>query len=156
MTVAAATTRRAASTTGIATTLKLFARHQAGAIFVTCLDFGTMSALVELFHTSAVMGTVVGAATGGVTNFVLGREWIFAASAADGTRARQALRYTAVSGASLLLNAAGEYALHDRLGLQFQLARIVIASLVSVGWNFPMHRFFVFSNKPAATVTTSP
>jgi putative flippase GtrA len=119
-----------------------FARHQAGAIFVTALDFAVMTALVTLAGTSAVVGTVFGAATGGVTNFILGRKWIFAATGASARH--QALRYTAVSAASLLLNAAGEYVLHDRLGLQFQIARVVIATLVSVAWNFPMHRYFVF------------
>jgi putative flippase GtrA len=119
-----------------------FARHQAGAIFVTLLDFAVMSALVTLAGTSAVVGTVVGAATGGVTNFVLGRKWIFAATGANARH--QAVRYTAVSGASLLWNAGGEYVLHDRLGIQFQIARAIIATVVSVAWNFPMHRYFVF------------
>jgi len=126
----------------------LFLRHQAGAIVVTALDFATMSALVQLVHTSAVFGTVVGAALGGVTNFILGRKWIFSARAEAASH--QALRYTFVSGFSLVLNAAGEYVLHDRLGLQFQVARAMIAALVSVAWNFPMHRYFVFPHKPSA------
>jgi putative flippase GtrA len=119
-----------------------FARHQAGAIFVTALDFAVMSALFTWCGASAVVGTVFGAATGGVTNFVLGRKWIFAAT--DVSARHQALRYTVVSGASLLLNAAGEYVLHDRLAIQFQVARAIIATVVSVAWNFPMHRYYVF------------
>ena len=125
----------------------LFLRHQAGAIFVTVLDFTTMSLLVQLAHTSAVIGTVIGAALGGTTNFILGRKWIFSARAEAASH--QALRYTLVSGLSLVLNAAGEYLLHDRLGLQFQLARVMIAALVSVAWNFPMHRYFVFPQQPS-------
>ncbi len=129
-------------------TVATFLRHQAGAIFVTALDFGTMSLLVQALGTSAVFGTVVGAALGGVTNFVLGRRWIFAAAGAGEASAHgQALRYALVSGASLGLNAAGEYILHDRLGLQFQVARAIIAALVSVAWNFPMHRHFVFPHR---------
>jgi putative flippase GtrA len=126
------------STASIAT----FARHQAGAIFVTALDFTVMTVLVTVAGRSAVFGTVIGAATGGITNFALGRKWIFDATGANAHR--QAVRYAVVSGASLLLNAAGEYVLHDGLGLQFQVARAVIATLVSVAWNFPMHRYFVF------------
>ena len=114
---------------------------------MTLLDFTTMSVLVQRLGTSAVLGTVVGAAVGGVTNFILGRRWIFAAT--QGTASHQAARYLAVSGASLALNATGEYLLHDRLGLQFQVARALVAALVSVAWNFPMHRFFVFPQKAA-------
>jgi putative flippase GtrA len=123
-------------------TLGLLLRHQAGAIFVTILDFSTMSLLVQALGTSAVAGTIAGAAVGGVTNFVIGRRLIFGAT--EGSGGGQALRYAIVSLASLTLNAAGEYLLHDRLGLQFQLARICVAALVSVTWNFPMHRHFVF------------
>ena len=123
-------------------------RHQTGAIFVTALDFATMSVLVQALGTSAVVGTIVGAALGGVTNFVLARKWIFAAT--EASAGHQALRYAVVSGASLVWNAGGEYVLHDRLGLQFQLARAIIAALVSVAWNFPMHRLFVFPRKPSA------
>jgi putative flippase GtrA len=122
--------------------LATFARHQAGAIFVTLLDFTTMTVFVRWFGTSAVLGTVFGAAVGGVTNFVLGRKWIFSATGANARH--QALRYTLVSGLSLVWNAAGEYVLHDRLGIQFQIARVLVATLVSVAWNFPMHRYFVF------------
>jgi putative flippase GtrA len=126
------------------TTLATFARHQTGALFVTALDFATMTVMVKSFGTSAVLGTVFGATVGGVTNFVLGRRWIFAAT--EGATRGQALRYAAVSGASLGLNALGEYVMHDVLGLQFQIARAIVAAIVSVAWNFPMHRNVVFTH----------
>jgi putative flippase GtrA len=90
-----------------------------------------------------VPATAVGAAAGGVTNFLLGRTWIFRAehTPAGG----QAVRYFFVSGASLGWNALGEYVLHDRLGLQYVLARAIVAVAVSLLWNFPMHRSFVFA-----------
>jgi putative flippase GtrA len=78
-----------------------------------------------------------------VTNFLLGRRWIF--EAGTGAAGDQAARYVAVSVTSLFLNAAGEYALADRLGLQFQVARVIVAVIVSAAWNFPMHRYFVFA-----------
>ena len=135
---------------GIAAHVTTFLRHQAGAIFVTALDFSVMTVVVTQLGGSAVLGTVVGATIGGVTNFILGRRWIFAATVSSARH--QAVRYTAVSGASLVLNATGEYFLHDRLGLQFQVARALVAVVVSIAWNFPMHRYFVFAQRaePAA------
>jgi putative flippase GtrA len=127
-----------------------FLRHQAGALFVTALDFAVMTLLVKVWGTSAVVGTVFGAATGGVTNFILGRKWIFAATG-EGAKG-QALRYATVSGASLVWNALGEYIVHDRFGVQFQVARALVAAVISVAWNFPMHRYYVFpQNHPAAS-----
>jgi putative flippase GtrA len=155
----------ALSLTGMAT----FLRHQAGALIVTTLDFAVMSLCVRLLGWSAVTGTVLGALTGGVTNFILARRWIFVVSPrARGARGEvppherdheteqatqatggQALRYASVSLASLVLNAVGEYLLHDRLGIQFQIARAIVAATVSVAWNFPMHRSFVFPSNSA-------
>ncbi len=122
--------------------LGLLGRHQVGALVATAVDFSTMTLLVSGFGLGAVLGTVFGASAGAVTNFSMGRQWIF--RAATGSALPQAGRYAIVSGTSLVLNALGEYALHDRLDLQYQLARVIVAVAVSVLFNFPMQRHFVF------------
>jgi putative flippase GtrA len=127
-----------------------FGRHQVGALLATGIDFGTMSALVSLLGLSAPLATAIGAAVGGVSNFLLGRHWIF--SADDGHAGDQAWRYVLVSATSLGLNAGGEYILHDRLGIHYLLARVIVASIVSVGWNYPVQRSFVYRR---STVTPS-
>jgi putative flippase GtrA len=119
-----------------------FGRHQIGAIVATGIDFGTMSVLVSFLGLAAALATAIGAAVGGISNFLLGRHWIF--SAGDGHAGQQARRYVLVSAMSLGLNSGGEYILHDRLGIQYLLARVVVASLVSVGWNYPVQRSFVY------------
>jgi putative flippase GtrA len=52
-----------------------------------------------------------------------------------------------VSAASLGLNAAGEYLFNHVVGLQYMLARLVTSFVVSTAWNYPLHRFFVFSRR---------
>ena len=60
----------------------------------------------------------VGATCGGVTNFQLGRRWIFRAT--TGTSAGQAIRYALVSAASAGWNALGEHARRTiALGVQY-------------------------------------
>jgi putative flippase GtrA len=129
---------------------RTFGRHQVGAIVATIIDFSVMSALVRLLGVSAPLATAFGAGVGGITNFAMGRSWIFAAS--EGHAGHQAWRYAVVSGVSLLLNSLGEYILHDRLGIQYLLARVIVAATVSVGWNFPIQRAFVY-RRPARPVT---
>ncbi len=119
-------------------------RHQVGATAATLVDFSTMIAVVHAGLTP-VAGTACGAAAGAITNFTLSRRWIFQAEA-DHAGA-QAVRYFAVSLASLLLNAAGEHLLHDLLHVQYVLARAIVAVTVSVSWNFTMHRIFVFRRR---------
>lgn len=125
--------------------LALLGRHQLGALVTTIVDFSTMIALVQLAHARPSIATVVGAAIGAVTNFTLGRYWIFDRRDTLGGRAPgQALRYALVSAASLALNAAGVWLLAERATLPYVIARTLVAVFVSLAWNFPMQRRFVF------------
>lgn len=83
-----------------------------------------------------------GAACGGISNFLVGRRWVFRAT---GYRtAPQAGRYAVVSLGSLLLNTAGVQVLTSRVLVQYVAARVAVSLAVSVLWNFPMQRSFVF------------
>jgi putative flippase GtrA len=124
-------------------TLFQLGRHQAGSVVATVVDFSTMTALVELAHVPPVGATVFGAIAGGVTNFVLGRRWIFRAHERD--LAPQALRYAMVSAASAGFNAFGEQIVYGFLGLQYIVARALVAIVVSLAWNYPMQRSYVFA-----------
>ncbi len=101
-----------------------------------------MVLVVELLHRSAVVGTICGASCGAMSNFQLGRHWTFGAG--HDHAGHQALRYGFVSAASAGLNALGEYGVHDGLGVQYFAARALVAVAVSLLWNFPMQRHFVF------------
>ena len=120
-------------------------RHQLGGLVAGGVDFGVMILFVEVFHRSAVLGTAVGATLGAVTNFTMGRLWIF--KHPRGHTAAQAARYVLVSGTSAGLNTLGEHLVHDVARVQYLLARVLVAVAVSVLWNFPMHRRFVFRDK---------
>ncbi len=117
-------------------------RHQLGAVAATAVDFAVMIALVEGMHVSPVTGTVVGASVGAVTNFFLGRAWVFRRH--SGHWAAQGSRYAAVAGASAGWNALGEHLVHDVAGIQYIVARVFVSIAVSLLWNFPMQRRFVF------------
>lgn len=117
-------------------------RHQVGAVAATVVDYTVMIALVSGLGAAPALGTAVGAASGGVLNFVLGRRWIFrSTSAAAG---RQAGRYAMVSFGSLVLNTCGVQALAGVLQYPYVAARLAVSFCVSVLWNFPMQRSFVF------------
>lgn len=122
-----------------------FLRHQAASVAATVVDFGTMIVLVELQVLRADFATLVGALLGAITNFTIARIWAFKAGGEP--LGAQAARYAVVSGASACLNALGEYALAHRWGMPYVTSRIVVAFLVSVLWNFPAHRNFVFRSR---------
>lgn len=120
-------------------------RHHATSIMSTVVDYGVMVAAVELLHVRPVAATAMGAFAGAVTNFTINRRFTYRAE--DVAVRQQVWRYALVSAASLGLNTAGEWLFHDRLGLQYLAARVTASLIVSNGWNYPMQRFFVFSER---------
>jgi putative flippase GtrA len=97
---------------------------------------------VEMVALSPVVGTGVGASLGAITNFCLGRAWIFQRN--TGHPATQAARYALASAAGAGWNALGEHLANDLAHVQYVLARALVAVVVSLFWNFPMQRRFVF------------
>ena len=122
--------------------LGLLARHQTGAAFATAVDFLVMIIWVESGLGSSVSGAAVGAGSGAVANFLLGRAWIFQAGGRPAMG--QALRYALVAASSLGLNSLGQHLMLRATSLPYVLARVLVAAVVGVAWNFPMHRRFVF------------
>jgi putative flippase GtrA len=123
-------------------TWRTLGRHQLGAVVATLVDFATMIALVEGTGLSPEAATPVGAVLGAMTNFSLGRAWIFRRHA--GHWAAQASRYALVSAASAGWNTLGEQLVHGMGHVQYVAARAIVSFTVSLLWNFPMQRGFVF------------
>ncbi|MDP9149228.1 MAG: GtrA family protein [Myxococcota bacterium] len=132
-------------------TWRALRRHQGAALAAGVLDFGAMILGVQELHLRAVSATVLGASLGAVTNFTLGRSWVFRApSARDHSRvAMQGVRYALTATASAGFNALGEYVFHDVAHVHYLVARIVVAVAVGLLWNFHMQRRFVFGERRA-------
>jgi putative flippase GtrA len=110
-------------------TLAVLLRHQAGSVAATIVDFAVMIALVSLVGAAPAVGTAVGAASGGIVNFTLGR------------------RYALVSLGSLALNTCGVHVLAGVMHYPYVAARLAVSFAVSVLWNFPLQRGFVFGGR---------
>ena len=121
-------------------------RAQVASLIASAVDFAVLIASVEWIGLWYVVATAVGATSGAVTNYLLGRHWSF--EARHESMSSQSLRYAAVSLGSLLLNSAGVWTITEGLGLPYPVSKGLIAILVGVGFNFPLHRRFVFRVKP--------
>jgi putative flippase GtrA len=128
-------------------TWRTLGRHQLGAIAATLVDFATMIALVEGTGLSPEAATPIGAVLGAGTNFTLGRAWIFRRH--TGHWAAQASRYALVSAASAGWNTIGEQLMHGMGHVQYVAARAMVSFVVSLLWNFPVQRAFVFRERRA-------
>ena len=131
--------------------VKTFTKSQLAAIIATAIDFLCLIVLVEIFNVWYVTATAIGALCGAISNFLLGRWWSFKDN--EGNWRRQASRYTLVSASSLILNTSGVYVLTAGLTLQYLFSKIVIAIIIAVGFNYPLHRYYVFPRDKAIDTT---
>jgi putative flippase GtrA len=122
-------------------------RHATTSIMATVVDYLTMIVLVSLVGVRPVPATAIAASAGAITSFTFSRHFTY--QGANSIAARHQLwKFALVSASSLGLNTLGEYLLHDRVGLQYILARVITSLVVSGGWNYPMLKYFVFSGRP--------
>lgn len=123
--------------------LSSLGRSQAASLIATGCDFLVLIYLVESLGVWYVAATAMGAFVGAVINFSINRYWSFKAT--GGRIHIQAFRYSLVSGLSLLFNSLGVYWMTDDLGLPYVASKALTSLLVGLFFNFPMHRFYVFS-----------
>lgn len=116
-------------------------KSQLAALLATAVDFSVMVLLRELLTIPIVLAVATGAISGGVTNFCLNRYWVFAPG--NEKLLGQAVLYGVICIMSAMLNAVGVAQLVTLLFLDYFTARIMVACIVSVLFNYPLH-FVIF------------
>jgi putative flippase GtrA len=120
-------------------------RHHTTAIISTVVDYSVMVGVVELTRLGPVAATPIAAFAGAVTNFSINRNFTYrAGNVAIGS---QLWRFALVSACSLGLNTLGEFLFLKVPHLHYFLARVITSIIVSNVWNYPLLRFFVFSER---------
>lgn len=107
----------------------------------TALQYLILIALVQLGSADVVMASSIGFAISAIFNYLLNRRMTFRSSRAH----TQALpRFMVVACTGLILNALCLSLLHDQVGLHYLIAQ-VIATIVTLVWNFVLNRLWTFS-----------
>ncbi len=120
-----------------------FLRAQAASITASIIDFLVTILVVEIFDVGYVAATVTGNIVGGLSNFLLGRQWVFEAQHKNAVK--QVLRYAVVWCGNLFLNGLGMYLLTDQLTVGYVIAKIVVSIFVGISYNYLLQRVYVFS-----------
>jgi len=119
-----------------------FFRYNVVAIIATSVDFFMFIFLTEVVLFWYLLSAVMGAISGGVTAFILERNWAFVKT--DGKLSVQSTRYLLVWLTSIVLNITGLYIMVEFMRFQYVISKIVISLLVGIGFNFLTHKYFVF------------
>lgn len=119
-----------------------FLRAQVTAIIATAVDFGMLILLKEVFGMYYLAAVVIGTLAGGFVGFMLGRYWVFISTEVKSIK--QAKKYIVVMAGSFLLNVGGVYLMVEVFHFQYIFAKVIVAIIVGVGFNFFLQRLYVF------------
>ncbi len=122
--------------------LTSFFRYNTVAIVATGIDFSTFVLLNDVFRLWYVLSTFFSAIVGGITAFILNRNWVF--NSKDKKLNNQIVKYILVWGGSIFLNTYGLYLLVENLNISEILSKVLVTVFVGITYNFLMSRFFIF------------
>lgn len=135
--------------------VKLFLKAQVSAFSGGVTDYGLMILLTEWLHIHFTISILISGTLGGMVNFCINRFWAFKSNDGYHSSTRgQLIRFFTVVLGSISLKSAGTYLLHQSLNLDYKLGRLLIDSIVSYGFNYPLMKYWVFKiNKLGASET---
>ena len=131
----------------------IFQRSVLTSLFTTALDFGTLVGLTELVGVSYVLSTWLGTVVGSLSNFAINKQWAFSARSAAAIPALG--RFVLVQIGASALHTAGVWLLTRFGRLPYPVSKLIVATAVYLGWNYPLNRWFVFNprHRPHPTGT---
>ncbi|SDT30953.1 Putative flippase GtrA (transmembrane translocase of bactoprenol-linked glucose) [Mucilaginibacter mallensis] len=123
--------------------MSTFIKAQASSIIATLFDFLTTIVCKEFFYFWYVIASLLGTIVGGVTNFALGRNWVF--NRKEKKIPMQVLKYLIIWNGNLLLSTLGVFIVTHYLGLSYIISKIIVSVTVGVTYNYLLQKRFVFA-----------
>jgi putative flippase GtrA len=123
--------------------MRTFLKAQATSLLSTMVDYMVFGLLHEIFGIWYLIANITGVASGGLTNFLLGRYWAF--SSKEKNIEGQALKFFIVWMGNLILNTSFVFGLTEMLGNKNAwISKIVVSIIIGIGYNYVLQKFFVF------------
>jgi putative flippase GtrA len=119
-----------------------FTKAQLVSLIVTGLDFLVTLLLVQWAGVPYLAGSATGTLSGGTAHFMISRTWVFQAQ--ERKWSAQLTRYMLVWIGNFLLNVSGLYLLTHYTGINYLIAKIIIAIIVAVFYNYVLQKKYVF------------
>ncbi|HEX8315944.1 MAG TPA: GtrA family protein [Flavisolibacter sp.] len=119
-----------------------FAKAQIASFLASVVDYLVTILNVEVLGFWYVIASSTGTIVGGITNFSLGRHWVFRGSERE--RRIQLLRYFIVWSGYLVLATSGVYLLTHLGGFNYIISKITVTLFLAIAYNYPLQKRFVF------------
>lgn len=121
-----------------------FVKAQASSFIASLIDFLTTIVCKEFFYLWYVIASLIGTIVGGITNFALGRVWVFK-KRKEKTVPVQALKYVLVWGGNVALNTGGVFVVTHFLKFDYKISKVVVSFIVGITYNYFLQKKFVFA-----------
>ena len=108
----------------------------------TAVHYIILLGLVFFLLASPVAASILGSFVGAVVNFLLSHHWVFRSKR---KHSETLLKFVAVGGLGLVLNAAIMYVLVTVASMHYLLAQVAATGIV-LFWNFLGNRFWTFAD----------
>ena len=122
--------------------LRTFTKAQVASLIASGVDFSVSWLLFNRLQAPYLASGVTGTICGGVTHFLISRNWAFSAQEKKWTG--QLTRYVLVWIGNLILNASGVWLLYHIAGWNVWPAKIVTAVGIAVFYNYVLQKRYVF------------
>jgi putative flippase GtrA len=119
-----------------------FAKAQLASLIASIVDYWCTIIAVELFGVWYVWASAIGTMIGGITNFSLGRNWVFRNK--EKARQVQLFRYTMVWTGYLILTTFGVFLLTHYAHVNYIISKATVSLLMAISYNYPLQKKFVF------------
>ncbi|HEU0109866.1 MAG TPA: GtrA family protein [Flavisolibacter sp.] len=122
--------------------MRTFAKAQVASLIASIVDYWFTIIAVELFGLWYVSASACGTMAGGITNFSLGRNWVFR----NREKAAQAqlFKYGVVWCGYLVLTTTGVFMLTHYMNLNYIISKVVVSLFMAVSYNYPLQKKYVF------------
>lgn len=120
-----------------------FLKAQASSLSASFVDYTTMLLLVEVGAMWDIPASIIGTIAGGITNFFIGRFWVFEAS--EKAVKGQAFKYAMVWCGNFLLNAWGFYLMRRfATDIDYRISKILVSITIGFSYNYFLQKRFVY------------
>jgi len=119
-----------------------FLKVNIASIIASISDFGFTFFLKHVGDVDPILASILGTILGGIINFIIGRIWVFETT--QKSFSEQGKKYFLIWVGNLLLNASGIYFLIKLLGVQYLIAKVITATTIAIGYNYPLQKGYVF------------
>lgn len=117
-------------------------KFQLSSFLSTLVDFSVTYLLTENLKIIYITSSVIGFISGGITNFLINKKWVFKIN--DTKKTKRVLLYVTVWIIGLLLNTLVLYLLTDIGKINYKYSKIIASLLVGIVFSFYAQMKIVF------------